>query len=70
MTTVTIAVQGMHCSSCSILIDESLEELPGVVSASTDLRKELSTVDYDERLVTLDQITAEIASLGYVARAS
>ena len=46
-TTTTIAVRGMHCSSCAILIDETLEEIPGVASASTNLRQECTTVEYD-----------------------
>jgi copper chaperone CopZ len=60
----------MHCSSCSILIDETLEELAGVATATTDLRRETTTVEYDPALVTLDQITAEITKLGYTARAA
>jgi copper chaperone len=63
-----IVVTGMHCASCSILIDESLEELPGVVSSSTDLRRETTTVEYDPTQTSLTTITDEIAKLGYSAR--
>lgn len=64
----TIAVTGMHCTSCSILIDETLEELPGVVSSSTDLRRETTTVEYDPARTSPGAIAEEIVKLGYSAR--
>jgi copper chaperone CopZ len=33
-----LAVEGMHCASCGLLIDDELEDLPGVRSASTSVR--------------------------------
>jgi copper chaperone CopZ len=64
----TLVVTGMHCASCGLLIDETLEELPGVVSSSTDLRRETTTVEYDPAQTTLTTIAAEIVGLGYTAR--
>jgi copper chaperone CopZ len=66
-TTSTFAVTGMHCASCGILLDETLEELPGVVSSSTHLRRETTTVEYDPAQTSVDLITAEIVSFGYAA---
>lgn len=62
---ITLAVTGMHCTSCSSLIDETLEELPGVVTSSTDLRREMTTVKYDPTQTDRDAIAAEIVNLGY-----
>ena len=62
-----LAVTGMHCASCSLLIDETLEELPGVVSSSTDLRRETTTVEYDPAQTTVGALADEIAKLGYSA---
>lgn len=64
----TLVVTGMHCASCGLLIDETMEELPGVVSSSTDLRRETTTVEYDPAQTTLTTIAAEIVGLGYTAR--
>lgn len=64
----TLAVTGMHCTSCSLLIDETLEELPGVISSSTDLRRETTTVEYDPAQTSSAVIAEEIAKLGYSAR--
>ena len=65
--TSTLVVSGMHCASCSLLIDETLEELPGVVSSSTDLRRETTTVEYDPAQTSLTAIAETIAGLGYAA---
>ena len=62
-----LAVTGMHCASCGLLIDETLEELPGVVSSSTDLRRQATTVEYDPTATTVEALIAEVTSLGYAA---
>nr|WP_260860025.1 cation transporter [Streptomyces cupreus] len=37
-TEVVLLVEGMHCASCGLLIDDELEDLPAVRSSSTDVR--------------------------------
>lgn len=65
MTTRIYHVTGMHCASCGLLLDDTLEDLPGVVSSSTDVRAARTVVDG-----TVDdaEIVAAITSLGYQAR--
>ena len=67
MTTTTLSVTGMHCNSCSTLIDETLEDLDGVASAHTDLAAALTTVEFDPAEVSLETIAGEIVKLGYAA---
>jgi copper chaperone len=62
-----IAISGMHCTSCGILIDDALEDLPGVVSARTDVRTETTTVQLDDSRTSLDEVLAAIAGEGYEA---
>ena len=33
--TLVFAVDGMHCASCGLLVDDFVEEVPGVASSST-----------------------------------
>ena len=66
-TTQTWQVTGMHCSSCSILIDEAVEELDGVHTSSTSLKKKLTTVTFDGGRCDADTIAATIAEVGYQA---
>lgn len=69
MATTTHAwqVSGMHCSSCSILIDEAIEELDGVTSATTSLKKRLTTVSLDPTRCDPDQVADAIRAAGYQA---
>lgn len=55
----------MHCSSCSILIDEAVEDLDGVTSSSTSLKKKLTTVTFDATRCDAEQIAAAIVEAGY-----
>ncbi|MDD9375668.1 cation transporter [Streptomyces sp. ZAF1911] len=35
---LVLLIEGMHCTSCGLLIDDELEDVPGVRSAVTDVR--------------------------------
>ncbi|MEV8311753.1 cation transporter [Streptomyces flavidovirens] len=47
-TQVVLRIEGMHCTSCGLLIDDELEDLPGVRSAATDVRAGRSVVLLEE----------------------
>jgi copper chaperone len=66
----TFSVQGMHCASCTLLIDEVLEELDGVHRSTTKLRKRRTVVEFDPATCTPDAIVATIAGAGYTATPS
>lgn len=67
MATVQLAVTGMHCGSCSALIEETLAEQAGVVRASVDLEAERATVDYEPAAVDVAALCAAVAEAGYGA---
>ncbi|MGQ0631564.1 MAG: heavy-metal-associated domain-containing protein [Sporichthyaceae bacterium] len=67
MSTLVLAVTGMHCGSCGMLIDEAVEDLPGVRSSSTDMRAERTTVDLDGSGATPSDVIAAIVAEGYTA---
>jgi copper chaperone len=68
MDTITLRVEGMHCASCGLLIDDALEDLPGVIRAETRLRQARTTVRVDPGRCTPEQVIAAIAEAGYTAR--
>lgn len=68
ISTHTFAVEGMHCGSCALLIDDALEDLPGVRRAQTTMKKQLSVVDLDTTRNSPDDIIATITDLGYRAQ--
>lgn len=67
---VILEIDGMHCNSCGLLIDDELEELPGVHSATTDVRSGRSTVQFEEDAeVDTDVLVAAVRRTGeYEAR--
>ncbi|HTT92446.1 MAG TPA: heavy-metal-associated domain-containing protein [Acidimicrobiales bacterium] len=67
LVTVELKITGMHCASCSALINETLADSPGVLKASVDLEPGLAVVAYDPRVVTLEGLVSMIAELGYGA---
>jgi copper chaperone CopZ len=58
-------ISGMHCSSCAAMIDLDLEDLKGIISAKTDYAKSELNVEYDEKLVSENEIVASIKKSGY-----
>lgn len=38
MREISIAITGMHCASCGILVDDCMLDVPGVVTSVTDTR--------------------------------
>jgi copper chaperone CopZ len=59
------SIQGMHCVSCAMIVDNALEDLPGVRSAQTSYARQVVDVEYNEQQVTEGQIIAAIQAEGY-----
>lgn len=62
-----LRVEGMHCSSCGLLIDDALEDLSGVHTARTSVTHSRTVVELDPH-GSLDDVVAVIADLGYAVR--
>jgi copper chaperone len=67
ISTYVFRVDGMHCASCPPLIDDVVEDVPGIRSVHTDLDAGRSTVELDTTLATAQQVIDTISSLGYRA---
>ena len=65
--TVEFRVTGMHCASCGLLIDETLEELEGVVRAETDNRRGRTIALADLEVTSVGEMVAAIGAAGYTA---
>jgi copper chaperone len=66
--TLIFAVDGMHCGSCGMLIDDTLADLDGVLTSTTSFRTRTSVVEVDPGRVEADQVIAAIGEAGYTAR--
>jgi copper chaperone CopZ len=67
MTKQKFQIQGMSCVGCAMTIDDAVENLPGVRSASTNYARQVAEVEYDEKKVNEAQIVKAIETAGYKA---
>ena len=63
MNKKTFKLSGMHCSSCSLIIEGELEDI-GVV-AKANYAKQMVDVEYDTSKITEDLIVETIEKQGY-----
>ncbi len=64
--TLTLKITGMHCTSCSINIDDALEDTVGVLRANTNFAKAKTVISYEPDKVTPEALKKVISDLGYV----
>ena len=64
-TKVVLKVKGMHCASCSILIDKLVVKQPGVISVKTSYGAEKTAIEFDQSKTTLEKIDKFVNQLGY-----
>ena len=62
----TITVEGMSCGGCEQNVEEALQSVPGVESASADRESETATVEGD---ADADDLVAAVNDAGYSASA-
>jgi P-type Cu+ transporter len=62
-----LAITGMHCPSCSALIEETLDADDGVTEATVDLASERARVTFDPSVISPDRLCALVAEAGYQA---
>lgn len=65
LTTTVLTTTGMHCRSCSMMIDMTLSDLEGVQNSQTDLASGKTEVAYDPDVVSLEEIRAAVIAAGY-----
>ena len=67
MESIVLKTSGMHCGSCSMLIEMTVDDLPGISLVKADYGKGTTLVEFDTALVSLGQIVAAIKDAGYGA---
>lgn len=64
----TLAVEGMHCTSCSLAIEKALNSLEGVVTAQASVLQHSAEATYDPRTVTVAEVMKAITDCGFQAK--
>lgn len=65
--TAHLKTSGMHCRSCSMLVDMTVGELDGVSDVRTDHATGDTVVTFDADVIGVDAIVEAIRSAGYDA---
>ncbi len=61
----TIAILGMMCAGCSARVEQKLNALEGIQSASVNLPARTALVEYDPQQISLEQMKDELGKIGY-----
>ncbi len=64
----TYKVEGMHCTSCSKLIQSKVKKMYGVTECEVDYPTSQATIDYDPTVQSLEGINSNIDGMGYALR--
>ncbi len=70
METVDLKTTGMHCGSCSKLIEMEVGDLDGVAAVKADHEVGSTHVEFDSAKVSVDDIVQAIRKAGYDAEAA
>ena len=61
----TIAILGMMCAGCSARVEQKLNTLDGLSSASVTLPARTALVEYDPQQISLEQMRDDLVAIGY-----
>ena len=65
ITHKSILVEGIDCSDCVLVIEHSLQRVPGIQAVTVDYRSQQVKVDFDTRQTSLKRIVQRLHSMGY-----
>ena len=63
----TLRIPALHCGGCAKTVTRILENLPSVEVTKTDNETKLVSVQYDEPVISLDQIRDALDEVGFSA---
>ncbi len=65
---ITLKISGMTCAACAARIEKKLGSLGGVSHSGVNFAMERATVEYDPSAVSVEEMKAAVADLGYEAQ--
>ena len=60
-----IKISGMHCASCALNVEKTLQDVEGVEDAQVNFGTEKATVEYDPDKVELGKLEEKVQEAGY-----
>jgi copper chaperone CopZ len=65
MTKIKFKILDMHCSNCVMTLEGIEDELPGIKWIKASYHHQNMEVEYDESLITYQEIVAAVQGKGY-----
>ncbi len=63
--TVTLDVEGMTCVTCPYMVEQSLEQVDGVVDASASMESSTAEVTFDDDRADIEALTSATTNAGF-----
>ena len=70
MSTKSFSIEGMTCAACVQTVEKAAQKLPGVEMASVNLATEKLSLNYDETVLSDEDISKAVADAGYKVAAN
>lgn len=67
MVNTKLSIDGMHCSSCAVVIQKELKKINGVDKASVNYANEKATITHDPDVADTKALIAAVKKAGYSA---
>ena len=64
---IHLLVEGIHCAACVWLIEHSLQQMQGIISAQVNLSGKRLKVCWDNQVLSLSQVIVQLGKIGYAA---
>jgi len=65
MSNMSVVAEDISCNHCKHTIEQALSSYKGVQRVSVDVGSKTVDVDYDDTQVSWEEISSELAEIGY-----
>ena len=65
MKQVNLKITGMTCAMCVQAVEKALSKLDGVSSVNVNLANETATIEYNEQIISIEDLEKAISDTGY-----
>ncbi len=62
---ICLKIKGMHCEGCSRRLEKVLNAQNGVKDARVSLEEEKSDIEYDENLISVEELKEVVEDAGF-----
>jgi len=70
MNKTTLDIKGMHCASCSAIINRAFSKKEGVINSNVNVATNKGTIEFDENKLSVQDLINVVKSKGYDAKIS